>query len=195
MILEPGTELSFEVIEALSKQNRCRVTKVEPLGNGNTRLTLVAEPLDRPEFVRDTISVTVKGSDGQTYQEKFPVVFDHFQKISALPSRGLAFPARDTKLLLRADAEPLRRDLHVWAPLPETQFQITRLEWLDLPEGVFDAELDPIKPGKRYRIAVFLREHQETPLLRGRLLVHTDHPELPVLEIPIHAQFERASKR
>ena len=194
MILEPGTKLSFEVTEALSIQSRCRIAKIEPLENGNTRLTIEAEAVDRPELVRDMILVLVQASDGKTYKEKFPVVFDHHHRISAIPRHGLFFRTRDTKPLLQPKAEPLRRDIQLYASTPDLRFRVTRVEWLDLPEGVFEAEVHPIKAGERYRISVFLRAHQNTPLLRGRMVVHTDHPELPVREFSIHAQFDQTSK-
>ena len=196
VVLKPGSPLSFQVLEAeeMSLEGHCRVTAIEPATDGSTVLHIAAPAATEPALLRDTILVRAMASDGKEYTEKIPAVIDHLDEISVAPRGSLVFQKRATRELKFPDVDHVQRDLQVFASVPGIRFQVTKVDLLDVPEGLFEIECETIREGERTRVRVILRDHPSGKTIRGRLRIHTDHPESPIKEVRLYAVFEAESE-
>ena len=195
LVISPGTDLGIEVTEATAQKEQCRITEIVPTGDGKYRLKVVADPSDLPGMLREMITVKVVATDGKEYNTTIPVVIDHMDRISIAPRGNIVFQRRDTQMLKTAGSRPVRRDVQVFSSSPEIRFNVTGVELLDVPEGVFETQIHPVKQGERYRISVFVREYRTEPSIRGRLRILTDDPNSPEKEVRLYAQFGEVPKR
>lgn len=195
VILAPGTDLGIEVTETSVQKDQCRVSSIEPTGDGRYRLAITADPSDLPGMLREMITVKVVATDGKEHTTTIPVVIDHMDRITIAPRGNIVFQRRDTQTLKASGSRPVRRDVQVFSSSPEIRFNVTGVELLDVPEGVFETQIHPVKQGERYRVSVFVREYRPEPSVRGRLRILTDDPNSPEKEIRLYAQFGEVPKR
>jgi hypothetical protein len=187
--LSAGTPLGIEVTGAKALKQQCEVEGIDPLGDGTYRLRVTAAPAQLPGMLRDIVEVDVVTTDGKDHKTQIPIIIDHMDRISMAPRGNIVFQRRDTDRLKQAGAPPVRRDIQLYSSTPEIHFTVTGAEILDVPEGVFETDLRTVKEGERYIVSVLVREYRDDPSIRGRLVIHTDDPEMPDREVRLYAQF------
>ena len=190
----PGTDRTIDITETSFQKDQCRVASIEPTEDGKFVVTIDVDPSDIPGIVREMLTVKAMASDGKEYTTSVPVIIDHQDRISVTPRGNIVFQRRDTEKLQTPGTPPVRRDVQVFANTPDTRFQVTGVEVLDAPEGVFKTEIHTVKAGERYRVSVLVDSYRIEPSIRARLRILTDNPQSPEKELRLYAQFGQVAR-
>jgi len=193
--LAPGTDLAIDVKGGKALKNQCRIAAIEPLEGGRYVARIEVDAADLPGMLRDIVEFEVLTEDGKSHKSQVNVSIDHLDKVTIQPRGNIVFQRAHTMPLKQPNANPVRRDLQIFSSAPDIQFQVTGVEILDVPEGVFSTEIRPIKEGQRYVVSVFVREYRSEPSIRGRMKIYTDDPEVGEREIRLYAQFGDVPQR
>jgi hypothetical protein len=121
---------------------------------------------------------------------RIPAKIKVAERIQVLPSKSVFFPYAATKALADAQAPLPKRTLEVKSlGGAQHRFRVTGVE---AREGKFKPALAVVEDGRLYRLDVELGRTAEPTgsrrVVKDTLLVRTDDPEVPVLEIPCTAQ-------
>ena len=87
----------------------------------------------------------------------------------------------------------MKRDLQLMGTDPKTPFNVTGMEILDAPEGLFKLSQRTVQAGQRYVISIEVTEPRQERSIRGQLKIKTDHPGMPEVAARIYAQFGTAA--
>jgi len=186
----PGTEISFEVIEATPLRRQFEVIDTVTLADGNSfRIDIGSRPALVPGALRDTLQLTLACSDGEIRTTTIPVTINHMAPISVVPRGNVVFQRRDTDRLKNPTGPPVQRDVQIFASDPSITFNITGMRFEDAPEGLFSHELRTVRQGSRYAVKIRVLESRQERSIRSRLVVETDHPEMLEIPIRLYAQF------
>ncbi len=190
--VSPGPKsAAFSIESVKAKGDRVEIVEVKDLGDGRYNISVKAVPSDRPQVLRDQLTVAVVDSEGVRREANVPVTVEHRDRITLQPRGNVVFQKRETARLLQEGAakRPVQRDVHIFGGRDDIKFNLLNVELLDLPEGVFTVTTNTVKPEHRYRISIRLNEYRQERTLRGRLRITTDDPETPVREMRVYAQF------
>lgn len=92
-------------------------------------------------------------------------------------------PSLRWDVLAQGKAEP--QFVEVFTSIPGETFNIVRT---DVTSPYIRARVNPVEPGKRYRIELSALETMPAKTLRASLRVYTDHPKMRELHTPIYGQ-------
>ena len=192
--ISKGTDLDITVIGATAQKKQVSVGEIRELEAGNSYAIEVFSPSALvPGMVRDALTVEAMCSDGKVRTTVVQVTIDHQAPITMIPRGNVVFQRRDTARLGAPGAAPVRRDLQLMGTDPKTPFNITGVEVLDAPEGLFKISQRAIQPGQRYVISIEVTEARKERSIRGQLKIKTDHPDMPEVAARIYAQFGTAA--
>lgn len=152
---------------------------------------------DRTAFQDEALVVQVRVDD-KTLDLRFPISIALRDRIEVSPSKSIHFSAKDTGAILAASgAQPTASPHKVLEILsagdPDHHFKILEVEGTG---EHFRTELETVTAGKHYRLRVFVAAGPEgrKRFVRGRFLIKTDDPAVPLISIPAMAQFPRKKK-
>ena len=189
-----GTELDITVIGATAQKKQVTVGEITEVEAGKTYTLNVSAPSAIiPGMLRDALTVEAMCSDGQLRTTVVQVTVDHQAPLTMIPRGNVVFQRRDTARLGSPGAAPVRRDLQLLGTDPNAPFNITGMEVVDAPEGLFKLTQRAIKPGERYVISIEVTEPRQERSIRGQLKITTDHPDMPQVAARIYAQFGTAA--
>jgi hypothetical protein len=190
--LEPNRELGRKV-EVLSAQSRKGlVTTSLRAAGGGPGYEISMEPridgTDRSAFQDDMLELAVN-VDGKRTQLSYTVTIHLLERIAVNPSKSVYFAPTLTKQLKEGSLPRKVLDIESIGG-PEHRFQVTAVS---VDNASFKAEIATVEPGKRYQLAVTVLRGPEggKGVLRGRVEVATDDPEVPILKIPLSATFTK----
>ena len=151
-------------------------------------------PESREAFQEDMIDLQVN-VDGKSVTLSFPVTITLLERITVDPSKSVYFPRKQTSSLPAEGPVPAadklpKKVLDVRSiGGPGHHFRITHLEIERVKDNVFDAKYETIEEGKHYRITVTVTKRSTRRSSRGKIILKTDDPEVPVIAIPLAARF------
>ena len=186
-----------ELISVRPNEHRVKVRKTESLTPDRWRIALEAPRRGEPVPEREQLVARVRIIEtGSILKIPIPVSVHRSPRVELVPPHGLRWSRKETEVFrqgeLRDDQRrALDRELRVIATDPDVQFEIESIDLQGVPEGLFDIQLTPEVPGRRYRITVSLvRDHDEIRA-RGNLRIFTNDPAHPVFDVRVFAQFKR----
>lgn len=175
-----GKLLTLSPLQPIEPGKRWKVTLSAPATEDSTakKENLTARvKLDTPNGVRD-MKIPV------------PIQLRHTDRIQFEPKESVSFPKKETASLGSPDAKPLQRTVSISSGDPEISYHVTKAELVDVPPGLFEAEVREVTPGSKYAVVVTLKEKVAQKFVRGKLLIHTDDPSAPKKEMRLFAQFD-----
>ncbi len=127
--------------------------------------------------------------DGKPIPFRVQVSIKLRDRIEAQPSQSVYFRRTETAGLSGPDAQKLKKSLEIRSiGGPGHSFKVTGVV---VKDGIFAAAVEPIEEGRRYRLNITLEKMPRNGerFLKDTIEVTTDDPEVPVLRIPVSAQF------
>ncbi|MGE3166722.1 MAG: hypothetical protein AB7O52_17605 [Planctomycetota bacterium] len=187
--LEKGSDLMVEILGIEATRGLVEVTSIDTIEPGaKYSIHLTAAASEKPVMDRDTLKVSVRTSDGQQRETQVAVLIENLDRIVLTPRNNIVFRQQQAATL-RDSKVSASQSLFLSSAKPGITFQVTGVEIVDAPEGLFEAEFKEVTPGERYRVTVNLLKYLDVPNVRGKLRVHTDDPKSPVQEVNLFAQF------
>lgn len=186
---EKGSDLTIELLGVESTRGLVEVASIDTIEPGaKFALHLKAGPAERPMMDRDVLQVRMRTSDGEVRETQVAVLVENLDRIVISPRNNIVFRQQQAAALKDANAS-VSQSLFLTSAKPGITFQISGVEVVEAPEGLFEAEVKEITPGERYRVTVNLLKYMDLPNVRGKLRIMTDDPKSPVQEINLFAQF------
>ena len=151
-------------------------------------LTPIARPGDAPGPENEAL-ITDLEVDGERRILHLPVTVLRRARIQFAARRSVFFRRQVGKAIARGEG-PVKRQIDVQSGGgPEHRFRIVAVK---NPKKFFVVKTEEVVPGRHYRISVSMHRvpnDSETKFLRDVIELKTDDPLVPVLKIPVRAQF------
>ncbi|MEM7164485.1 MAG: DUF1573 domain-containing protein [Planctomycetota bacterium] len=190
IVLKKGTRHLVEILDQklrLGNAELVSFTEVQP--RSEYHATVANKPGAPAGTTSDVLQVTFKVR-GVEHTEQVPIVIENRPSIAIGPRSNIQFLQRDTEPLRKNDKAQVTRELTVTAYDPDNSFEITGIEVENPPEGVFSAQLSPVRENKEYRITVSVLRFVKRSVVRGKLIINTSDAATPRIEVPLYAQYK-----
>lgn len=188
--VKKGSRFPLDVKQTKMRLGRCELVSFEPVTEGaEYRVTVRAKGAVIPETTSDALIVT-SIVNGEEREDMVPVVIEHLPSILIGPRKNVMFAQHVTDKLRDKNPEVVDYTFTLDALDPAHEFQVTRIETLNTPEGLFVPELKVVEAGKKYAVTVTLTRFENVRTIRGSLIVHTDDAETPKITVPLYAQYK-----
>lgn len=185
-----GSDLTIDILEVKPQYKRVEVVAVREIAVGERyEIDVVAKPGTQPRTESDVLKVKLRTSDGEERNSDIRVIVEHQARVTVTPRNNLFFRKAQTQALKTGQKAFITQSLFLAGAKPDISFNVTNVEVTGPNPGLFEAEFVEVKPGKRFRVSVKLKQFVEEPIVRGTLIVHTDDPETPKVEVRLVAQF------
>lgn len=181
-------------VTVVSTTGRVSVAEVRTVGSDGCReIELEALPSPSALITRDVLRVSVVAEDGVLRNTQIPVRIEHRARVHPDLS-ALVFPPPSTPPTESAVDVRATRVVTLTAEGADISFSVIGVETVNVPEGLFRASAELHVRGRSHRVAIQRLRNHDVPLVRGKLVITTDDPEVPRLELPILAQFSPAPR-
>jgi len=188
--LKKGSWLDAEVLSYETKFGNARVESFDTVEPGSEyRVTLAADPVDRPMIYNEILNVKVKTSDGEERDLEFRFRVEHNARVVTNPKNHLKFLPNQMSGLLADPPRPVMRPITLTGGGPEVTFHVTGVDLDDKLKGVFRTEVATLAEGRNYQVRVYLDEWQEQKQVLGKMTIHTDDPDYSDITLWVMALF------
>ncbi|MEM7164484.1 MAG: hypothetical protein AAF581_03415 [Planctomycetota bacterium] len=185
-----GSDLMIEILEVKPQYKRVEVKAVREIVAGKRyEIDVLAKPGTQPRIESDVLKVKLRTSDGEERTSDLRVIVEHQSRVTVTPRNNLFFRKQQTQALKSGQKSHITQSLFLAGAKPGITFNVTGVEIKGAEPGLFEADFTEVKEDTRFRVSVKLKRFIEEPIVRGTLVVYTDDPETPKLDVRLVAQF------
>jgi hypothetical protein len=146
-----------------------------------------------PKSRRETLDVKVQADGQKELTVPVTMTVKHKDRIEISPRGTVTFNRRDT-LKLKNEGAPISKEIVITAGAEDVQFEITNVELVDLPDGLFQADISEVSAGSEYKVILSLTEFVAQRYVRGKIRIHTSDPGSPTKELRVFARFDAGTR-
>ncbi|MGQ9591124.1 MAG: DUF1573 domain-containing protein [Planctomycetota bacterium] len=164
---------------------------------------------DQRKYFYERVALAVE-VDGKSMDSDFQVSIPVKERIEAQPKTAIYFNRTETQTLRQPGAQPLSKSVEIVSlGGPDHRFQVTGVVAAPPapapgtpqasapnpsppaagPSQYFETKVEPVEPGKRYKLTVLMKKLPEGNLrsIRETLKVETDDPAVPDVPVTVMA--------
>lgn len=139
-------------------------------------------------YFSDRLEVDIVNAQGKAMTQNIPVTIRLKNRISVKPLRTVYFRRPEVQKL-RSGGAPVTKEIVVKSEVTrgDHSFKVLKVE---LSEDRFKTRIVPVQEGKEYKVEVQIDQLPDDPALKslkGDLIIHTDDPAQPKIEMRVLA--------
>ena len=187
----PESDHKIEIEELKPQRKIVTIEGHEELEPGKKwKVFLSADAFNEPSSKRDSLVARVKINDKKRLNVIIPVSVVYQDRITVKPRGTITFRKSETSKLHAGSTDAVMRDVVVSSGDSGLQFQVTNVELLNVPPGMFETSVTETKSGTEYKVSLALKQYVAQRFVRGKIRIHTNDPSSPPKELSIFARFD-----
>ncbi len=183
--LSAATPRVAALVAARMTDPRFRAT-LTPTDDAGGTLVVEGPAEDGPRRLGIELEIDVRMKDNTTRTVKTTCRIEYRSRWELSAKRQLAFTRDDTKTWTDT-SKPLVKTVSLIAVAPEFTVELQSVTIKGAKDGQFDCRATTVEAGKHYRIEVRLLKPVAKKFERGTLVVRTNDPKTPQLELRLRA--------